>query len=61
MDDQECVGILLPEGCRRCGQEKPGTEFRRNRRVSDGLSSWCSLCHNEATRSWLGKRRKETA
>jgi hypothetical protein len=38
--------------CRKCGETKPVSEFRRNPRVRDGLSSWCSECHRDATRRW---------
>jgi uncharacterized Zn finger protein (UPF0148 family) len=38
--------------CRRCGETKDPSEFRRNGRMKDGLDSWCSACHVEATRRW---------
>ena len=38
--------------CRQCGERKNGSEFPRNRRMSDGLSSWCGSCHAEATQRW---------
>jgi hypothetical protein len=41
--------------CRHCGTEEPASEFRRNARCRDGLSSWCALCHTAATR----RRREE--
>ena len=44
--------------CTRCQETKEKAEFRRNRRCRDGLSSWCSTCHNAATRSWR-KRNPE--
>jgi hypothetical protein len=44
--------------CKHCGQRKEPGEFRRNRRNRDGLSSWCSLCHNEATRRRRGENRE---
>jgi len=43
---------------RKCGNEKDCSDFRSNPRCSDGLSSWCAECHNEATRLWR-KRRHE--
>jgi uncharacterized protein YhaN len=36
--------------CRKCGKVKEASEFRRNARMKDGLSSWCSACHNAANR-----------
>jgi hypothetical protein len=44
--------------CRKCGEEKPSPAFRSNPRCSDGLSSWCAECHNEATRLWRQRRRE---
>jgi hypothetical protein len=35
--------------CRKCGKDKKQSEFRLNRRMRDGLSSWCAACHREAT------------
>jgi hypothetical protein len=46
----------MTKSCRKCGEEKPSPEFRSNPRCSDGLSSWCAECHNEASRLW--RRRK---
>jgi hypothetical protein len=31
---------------------KNAGEFRRNKRMRDGLSSWCAACHREANRRW---------
>lgn len=35
--------------CSKCGETKRLTEFRSAKRSKDGLSSWCSACHVEAT------------
>jgi len=43
--------------CKHCGQRKESREFRRNPGNRDGLSSWCSECHNEATRRWREANR----
>src|SRR6187551_2266343 len=48
----------MTKSCRKCGEEKPSPEFRPNPRCSDGLSSWCAECHNEATRLWRRRRRE---
>jgi hypothetical protein len=44
--------------CRHCGKRKKSGEFRRNSRMKDGLSSWCSDCHREATRRWRAENRE---
>lgn len=41
--------------CRHCGLEKPASEFRRNPRCRDGLSSWCAECHRGAVRDWRSR------
>lgn len=45
--------------CRRCGKTKEAGSFRRNARMRDGLSSWCSDCHAEAKRDSRRKQRVE--
>jgi hypothetical protein len=30
--------------CRRCGEEKEAIDFPLNRRLRDGLDSWCADC-----------------
>ena len=46
----------MTKSCRKCGNEKECSEFRSNPRCSDGLSSWCAECHNEATRQWRSRK-----
>jgi hypothetical protein len=58
LDIREIKGRKTAKTCRKCGEEKPVEEFRRNPRISDGLSSWCSVCHVAATRDWR-RRNKE--
>ncbi len=48
----------MTKSCRKCGNVKDCSEFRSNPRCSDGLSSWCAECHNEATRLWRKRRRE---
>jgi hypothetical protein len=43
--------------CRKCGESKDAGEFPANRRMGDGLSSWCRACHNEASARWREKTR----
>jgi ferric-dicitrate binding protein FerR (iron transport regulator) len=38
--------------CRKCGESLIAAEFPSDQKMSDGLSSWCSSCHAEATRRW---------
>jgi hypothetical protein len=38
--------------CRKCGETRNAAEFPSDRKMRDGLSSWCSSCHAEATRHW---------
>jgi hypothetical protein len=43
--------------CRKCGESKAPAEFPVNRRMGDGLSSWCRSCHVEATWRWRARKR----
>jgi hypothetical protein len=45
--------------CRHCGETKAASDFPRNQRVSDGLSSWCRLCHNAASAEWRAEHSEE--
>jgi hypothetical protein len=46
------------KACTKCGEVKPLEEFRRNPRMADGISSWCSACHVAATRDWRQRNRE---
>lgn len=35
--------------CRKCGADKPLSDFPRNTTTRDRLSCWCKKCHNTAT------------
>ena len=50
------AGRQLRKKCRNCGVTKNAPEFRRNPRCRDGLSSWCSECHVEATRRYRARK-----
>jgi hypothetical protein len=41
---------LEKKECRKCGREKPVSEFPVREAMRDGLSSWCADCHNDAVR-----------
>jgi len=48
--------------CPKCRQYKPPEEFHRNKRLSDGLASYCKQCKNEDERRIRNKRtNKERA
>ena len=43
---------LVSQGktCGKCKQEKPLSDFNRNRSRADGLQDWCHDCHGPAVR-----------
>jgi hypothetical protein len=43
--------MSVTKTCRRCDQPLPATSFPANRRLNDGLSSWCRDCHRAAVRA----------
>lgn len=43
--------------CAHCGQDKPMTEFYRDKHTRDGLQSWCKECSNSRS----GNRRAKVA
>jgi len=49
-------GIRL-RTCSKCGKPKDPGDFKANRRMRDGLSSWCRRCHNDATARWRERKR----
>ncbi len=52
--------------CTKCGEEKPLSEFHRDRTKSDGRKSWCKLCtsgyqreyYEENREKWVGYQRE---
>lgn len=52
------VGKTPVKVCRRC-EGKERSEFPRNARTRDRLSSWCSQCHAEAKRGYRREQRVE--
>ena len=38
--------------CTHCNQEKPLTDFNKNKGRSDGLNSYCRSCHNAHCRTY---------
>ena len=51
------TGGAVSKRCAKCGETKPVSEFRANRRMRDGVSSWCADCHNAARRRWRQEQR----
>ena len=44
--------------CSKCENEKPLTEFYKDRRKKDGHRSYCKQCIREATRKWQRENRE---
>ena len=44
--------------CRKCGKEKPVSQFPRNARTLDRLSSWCKRCHAKGVVKCRDRQRK---
>jgi predicted RNA-binding Zn-ribbon protein involved in translation (DUF1610 family) len=44
----------LMKTCRKCGQEKPETDFHRSRTAADGRQGWCKVCR-------VASKRKQRA
>jgi hypothetical protein len=42
--------------CGKCQKVKERSKFPRNRHRSDGLGSWCLLCHRERMRELRAER-----
>jgi len=36
--------------CRKCGDEKPVSDFYANKQSPDGIGYWCKSCHIAATK-----------
>lgn len=45
--------------CDKCGQEKPITEYYRNRTRKDGYSSTCKVCHNAYMKEYHSNRNSK--
>ena len=49
--------VQITKHCAHCGQDKPVTEFYRDKHTRDGLQSWCKECSNSRS----GNRRAKVA
>lgn len=45
--------------CAHCGQEKPVTEFYKDKHTKDGLQSWCKQCSNSRGKKVVERKEKE--
>ena len=45
--------------CSLCGDDKPLSQFYKNRVRRDGLDGWCADCKREATKRSIARRRAE--
>lgn len=53
-------GTNVMKRCTKCGEEKPESEFHKNRRSKDGLCSRCKACCCERSREWyIANRERE--
>jgi hypothetical protein len=59
LDGPDTTDGMDTKRCRHCREYKPATDFPQDIMVSDGLSSWCRSCHNEATRAWRARKKAE--
>jgi hypothetical protein len=44
------------KACRRCGKEKPLSDFYKNNATRDGLTYWCKDCTRTASRDYYHRR-----
>lgn len=49
--------VVAEKTCTRCGELKSLSDFYRNRRASDGRTSWCKACVLETTRERDARQR----
>lgn len=45
--------------CAHCGQEKPVSEFYKDKHTKDGLQSWCKQCSNSRGKKAIERKEKE--
>ncbi len=47
--------------CSRCDEEKPESDFGRNKASRDGLKYFCKRCVNQLQREWAEKNPERVA
>lgn len=45
------------KNCSKCGITKEFSDFRREKRASDGLKSWCRSCEREYNKKWAEQNK----
>lgn len=50
--------LPLTKVCRKCGAEKPASEFSASTNTPDGLCSWCRECANKGGRERYSQVKK---
>ena len=43
----------MTKRCRKCGEVKPRSAYNKNKTKSDGLQTWCKVCHDV----WMRKNQ----
>lgn len=43
--------------CAKCGEQKPSSEFYKNKQISDGLHSHCKACNREYSQEYRERTR----
>lgn len=51
------TGTVMMKKCRKCGEEKPETEFYRNRNYKSGRESMCAACALEYKKAEYRRNR----
>lgn len=53
---------MTAKTCSKCIENKPVSEFRKDRKYKDGYFAWCKHCHKQYARQWrLSNPEKDRA
>jgi len=52
----QTIGVIM-KTCIKCKEEKPFSEFGRDRSRKDGHNPYCKICHNGRLREWRLKNK----
>lgn len=50
--------LVTEKICSRCKESKPASDFGKNRRCKDGLTSWCLPCKRNIEREWKAAHKE---